>query len=93
MIITFKCRETKRIFERNHSLKLPLSIQRIALRKLLMLHAAVKLNDLRIPPGNHLEALQGNRKGQYSIRINQQWRVCFIWKEGYAEEVEIIDYH
>jgi len=93
MIITFKCRETKRIFERNHSSKLPLSIQRIALRKLLILHAAVELKDLKIPPGNHLEALQGDRKGQHSIRINRQWRICFIWKEGYAENVEITDYH
>lgn len=69
------------------------SFGRIARRKLLVLHRAVSLNDLRVPPGNRLEALRGNRKGQYSIRINDQWRICFVWSQGDAYEVEIVDYH
>lgn len=69
------------------------AIERGARRKLLYLHRARALEDLRVPPGNHLEALKGDRKGQHSIRINDQWRVCFIWKSGDAHEVEIVDYH
>jgi proteic killer suppression protein len=69
------------------------SIERVARRKLEMLEAAVELNDLRQPPGNRLEALRGNRKDQHSIRINERWRVCFKWKDGYAHDVEIVDYH
>jgi len=69
------------------------AFERIARRKLLVLHRAVSLEDLRVPPGNRLEALSGNRKGQYSIRINDQWRICFVWAKGDAYEVEIIDYH
>lgn len=69
------------------------SIERVARRKLLYLHQAIRLEDLRIPPGNRLEALKGERKGQYSIRINDQWRICFRWKEGDVFDVEIVDYH
>lgn len=93
MIKSFKSKETEKIFYRIQSRKLPLKIQNVALRKLIMIHAATSINDLRIPPSNHLEQLKGNRKGQYSIRINDQWRICFIWKENNAYEIEILDYH
>jgi toxin HigB-1 len=69
------------------------AIERVARRKLLYLHAARRLEDLRVPPGNHLEALRGNRSGQHSIRVNDQWRICFIWIDGEAHDVEIVDYH
>ena len=69
------------------------AFERIARRKLLLLHRAKSLDDLRLPPGNRLEALRGNRKGQYSIRINEQWRICFVWAQGDARDVEIVDYH
>ena len=68
-------------------------MQRVALRKLLILHAADSLDDLRVPPGNRLEALKGDRRGQHSIRVNQQWRICFVWRQGNAFQVEIVDYH
>lgn len=93
MIRSFRERETERVFNREGSKKIPFDIQRTALRKLLMLHAAKSLDDLKSPPGNRLEALKGDRKGQYSVRINGQWRVCFVWKDGHAENVEIADYH
>lgn len=93
MIKSFASKETEKIFGREFSKKLPQDTQRIAMRKLWMLHAAKDLQDLRVPPSNHLEALSGNRKGQYSIRINKQWRICFKWVKGDAEEVEIVDYH
>ncbi|MBM4396921.1 MAG: type II toxin-antitoxin system RelE/ParE family toxin [Deltaproteobacteria bacterium] len=93
MIRSFRCPETERIFRRERSGKLPLDIQKTALRKLLMIHAAVSLDDLRVPPNNQLEALERDREGQHSIRINRQWRVCFAWKDGAAEGVEIVDYH
>jgi len=93
MIKSFKCKETEAIFNRVFSKKLPHSIQRVAFRKLRMLHRAVTLNDLRVPPSNRLEALSGDQKGRYSIRINDQWRICFEWDEGEANNVEIIDYH
>ena len=93
MIKSFRDKETERIFKREVSRKLPTTIQRVALRKLLIIHAAVKLYDLRVPPGNQLEALSGDRKGQHSIRINKQWRTCFIWRNGDAYYVEISDYH
>lgn len=93
MIKSFKSKEAEKIFNREYSLKLPLDIQRTALRKLLMIHAALVINDLRIPPANHLEQLKGARRGQCSIRINNQWRICFIWQAGDAYEVEIEDYH
>jgi len=93
MIKSFKSREAEKIFNREYSLKLPSDIQRTALRKLLMIHASVTINDLRVPPANHLERLKGNRQGKYSIRINEQWRICFTWRQSDAYEVEIEDYH
>ncbi len=93
MIRSFKCKETEKIFNRQFSRKLPHNIQRIAIRKLWMLDGAAAIGDLRVPPGNRLEALKGNRKLQHSIRINDQWRICFRWKEGHAYDVEITDYH
>ena len=92
MIKGFRCKETENVFLRRHSTKLPVNIQRIALRKLLLLDAAEKIEDLRIPPGNRLEKLLGNRIGQHGIRINDQWRICFRWSEGDAYDVEIVDY-
>jgi proteic killer suppression protein len=93
VIKTFNCKETEKIFNRNFSKKFPQNIQRVALRKLRMLNRAEILNDLKVPPANRLEALRGNRKGQYSIRINDQWRICFKWKDGEVHNVEIVDYH
>ena len=93
MIKSFADAETEKIWKEVHSRRLPQSIQQRALNKLAMLSQAKDLNDLRIPPANRLEALSGNRKGQYSIRINQQWRICFRWEAGDAYNVEIIDYH
>ena len=93
MIRSFKCKETKKIFSRQRSRKLPHDIQQVALRKLRMLNRAVTLNDLRIPPANRLEKLEGDREGQHSIRINERWRICFEWQEGDVFNVEIVDYH
>lgn len=93
MIKSFKDPETAKVFDHRFSRKLPTGIQKTALRKLELLDAAESLNDLRVPPVNRLEALGGNRKGQHSIRINDQWRVCFVWKAGDAHEVKIVDYH
>ena len=93
MIVSFRDEESRRVFYREGSRRLPADIQRIALRKLVMLDAAVSLADLRIPPGNRLEALSGNRRRQHSIRVNRQWRVCFVWENGGAHQVEITDYH
>jgi proteic killer suppression protein len=93
MIKTFRSKETEKIYNREISKKLPIDIQRTALKKLWMLDAAPDINSLRIPPSNHLEALKGERKGQHSIRINKQWRICFVWNNGDAFDVEIVDYH
>jgi toxin HigB-1 len=93
MIKSFRDKETERIFNRQISNKLPQDIQRIARKKLLMLDAAAQLNDLRTPPGNRLEALKKDRNGQHSIRINDQWRICFKWIDGDAYDAEITDYH
>ena len=93
MIINFGDQETEKVFQRHFSRKLPENIQRIALRKLRMLNRSTTLEDLKMPPANRLERLSGNRKGQYSIRINDQWRICFKWRKGNAYNVEIIDYH
>ncbi|MFO7558476.1 MAG: type II toxin-antitoxin system RelE/ParE family toxin [Desulfobacterales bacterium] len=93
MIKSFRDKETEKIFNRYFSKKFPSDIQHQARRKLLMLDAAPEIIALRIPPGNRLEALKGDRKGQHSIRINEQWRICFKWKSGYAYDVEITDYH
>lgn len=92
MIKSFRGKETQRIWQGEVSRKLPQAMQSVARRKLRMLNNATDLADLRIPPANRLEALQGKRAGQYSIRINQQWRICFRWS-GDAEDVEIVDYH
>ena len=93
MIKTFKDRDTQGIWEGRVSRRLPNNIQAIARRKLRMLNNAKTLADLRIPPANRLEALKGKRKGQHSIRINNQWRICFVWSKGDANRVEIVDYH
>jgi proteic killer suppression protein len=93
MIQTFKCKETEKIFQRTFSKKLPQNIQSTAYKKLLMLDAAIDVDDLRIPPANRLEKLTGDRAGQYSIRINRQYRICFVWESGRAFDVEIVDCH
>ena len=93
MIRNFRDKEARKIWEGSISRKLPADIQVVARRKLRMLNNAQQLNDLRIPPANRLEALKGARKGQHSIRINDQWRICFRWREGNAHDVEIVDYH
>jgi proteic killer suppression protein len=93
VIKSFKNKETEKIYSREISLKLPRDIQQIALRKLRMISNAKNMNDLRIPPANRLEKLSGIREGQHSIRINDQWRICFIWRDRDAYDVEITDYH
>ena len=93
MIRSFADAETERVFRRLASRRLSAEVQRVAYRKLVVIDAAESLNDLRIPPGNRLEKLKGDREGQYSIRVNEQWRICFRWKEGDAYDVEIADYH
>lgn len=93
MIESWRCRETEKIWKGSISRKLPREIQEVARRKLRMLNNARTLEDLRIPPANRLEQLRGNRKGQWSIRINDQWRICFEWHDGQALNIEIVDYH
>ena len=93
MIRSFRDRDTQRLFDRQPVRKLGAELQRTALRKLRQLDAAVSLEDLRVPPGNRLEKLGRDRAGQHSIRINDQWRVCFRWVGGDAHDVEIVDYH
>jgi toxin HigB-1 len=93
MIKSFRSKETEKIWRGEISTKLPNDIQRKARMKLRILNNSISLNDLRIPPSNHLEPLKGDRKGQYSIRINNQWRICFEWNDGHVYDVEIIDYH
>ena len=93
MIWSFRDRETEKVFRREGTRKLPPDVQRMAQRKLAILDAAESLQDLRLPPGNRLEKLSGRREGQRSIRINDQWRVCFHWSDGDARDVEIVDYH
>jgi len=93
VIKSFKNRGTEKIYSREISKKLPTDIQQVALRKLRMINNAKNINDLRIPPANRLEKLSGNREGQYSTRINDQWRICFTWQDGDAHDVEITDYH
>ena len=93
MIRSFACKETERLFNDESSRRLPTQIQRVARRELLLLHQARSLTDLRVPYGNHLEALKDDRQGQHSIRVNDQWRICFRWSEGEAYDVEISDYH
>jgi toxin HigB-1 len=93
VIRSFKSKEAEKIFNRERSQKLPSDIQQVALRKLRMLNRAVTLQDLRVPPANRLEKLSGDRTGQYSIRVNDRWRICFEWIESDAQNVEIVDYH
>jgi proteic killer suppression protein len=92
MIRSFRCRDTEALFNDRGARRFR-NIERVARRKLLYLHCAIRLQDLRVPPGNRLEALKGDRKGQHSVRINDQWRICFRWKNGDALDVEIVDYH
>jgi proteic killer suppression protein len=92
VIKAFKSRDTRRLFEGERVPRFA-NIAKVAMRKLQMLHAAQRIDSLRIPPQNRLEALKGSRKGQWSIRINDQWRICFVWQDGAAWEVEIVDYH
>lgn len=93
MIKSFRGKETEKIWLGLRSKRLPQDIQQIARRKLRMISNARSLNDLRVPPANRLEALRGKRVGQHSIRINDQWRICFVWNEGDALNVEVVDYH
>lgn len=92
MICSFRCSDTEGLFN-SKAVKRFKNIERVARRKLLQIHAITRVEDLKVPPGNHFELLKGNRKGQYSIRINDQWRICFVWKNDGAYDVEIIDYH
>jgi len=92
VIKSFRSPETEELFHYHHSRRFR-AFQRVALRKLLQLHAATELGVLGSPPRNQLEALRGERKGQHSIRINEQWRICFVWRDGHAYNVEIVDYH
>lgn len=93
MIESFKSKETTKIWDRRFSKKFPPNIQGRARRKLIAIDISKSLNDLKVPPSNHLEALTDDHKGQYSIRVNDQWRICFVWKNGNAFNVEIVDYH
>jgi proteic killer suppression protein len=93
MISSFRDKEAERLWQSGTSRRLPSNLQRRAFKKLAILNAAVTLDNLKVPPGNQLEALRGNRAGQYSIRVNDQYRVCFVWRDGKAFEVEIVDYH
>lgn len=93
MIVNFNDADTKLLWETGKSLRIPANLRRVAVRKLAMLNAAVELSNLKVPPNNHLEALTKDRKGQHSIRVNDQYRVCFTWSEGNAHNVEIVDYH
>jgi len=93
MIKSFKCKETEKVWNENFSKKLPHDIQKRALQKLRMINIAEALDDLKVPPSNHLEALNGDRQGQHSIRINDQFRICFNWLDNHAFNLEIIDYH
>jgi len=93
MIKSFRDAETEKVFDRRFSRRLPSDIQSVALRKLRMIANAVDVGDLRSPPANRLETLSGDRAGQYSVRVNDQWRICFVWRDGDAHDVEICDYH
>ncbi len=93
MIRSFRDKETRKLFDRERSRAVPGALKRPALRKLLILDAAESLEDLRVPPGNRLEKLKGDRSGQHSIRINDRYRICFVWRDGAADAVEIVDYH
>jgi len=93
VIASFADKEAARIYSRERSRRLPAEIQEVALRKLRMLNNARNIEDLRVPPANRLEKLRGDRRGQHSIRVNQRWRICFVWRDGNAHNVQIVDYH
>ena len=93
MIRSFVSKDTERIWHERYIKGVDRTIQRATLRKLELIHAANVVEDLRVPPGNRLERLAGDRRGQYSIRVNAQWRICFVWSDGGAEDVELVDYH
>jgi proteic killer suppression protein len=93
MILSFGDRFTREFWETGRSRRIPGNLNRVALRKLAQIHIAKSLDDVRTPPRNHLEALRGDRQGQHSIRVNDQWRICFTWREGNDYEVEIVDFH
>lgn len=93
MIRSFASKESERLWGRTRSRSIDPRVQQVALRKLRMLASAATLDDLRVPPGNRLEALRGDRRGQHSIRVNDQWRICFVWRDGGADDVELVDYH
>jgi proteic killer suppression protein len=93
MIASFRDKETERLWQSGRSRRLPADLERRAFKKLAILNAAITLDNLKVPPGNQLEALRGSRGGQHSIRLNDQYRVCFVWRDGSAFEVEIVDYH
>ncbi|QTX04214.1 type II toxin-antitoxin system RelE/ParE family toxin [Agromyces archimandritae] len=93
MIRSFDDKDTERIWNEQYVKRVDRNVQRATLRKLEMIHAANDVEDLRIPPGNRLEQLTGNRRGQHCIRVNTQWRICFVWRNGGAEDVELVDYH
>jgi proteic killer suppression protein len=93
MIASFRSKETEELWQSGENRRLPVDLRRRAFKKLAILNAAVTLDNLRVPPGNQLEALHGDRAGQHSIRVNDQYRVCFVWRDGNAYDVEIVDYH
>lgn len=93
MIRSFGSKDTERIWHEQYVKRVDRAVQRATLRKLELIHAANDVEDLRVPPGNRLERLAGDRRGQYSIRVNAQWRLCFVWRKGGAEDVELVDYH
>ena len=93
MIRSFAGKDTERIWNEQYVKRIDRTVQRAALRKLEIINAAKDVDDLRIPPGNRLEQLSGDRRGQHSVRVNAQWRICFVWNDGGAEDVELVDYH
>lgn len=93
MIRSFGSKDTERIWHEQYVKRVDRTVQRAAMRKLELIHAAKDLDDLRIPPGNRLERLVGDRRGQHSIRVNAQWSICFVWRDGGADDVELVDYH
>ncbi len=93
MIASFRDKDTEQLWQTGRSRRIPANLKMRALKKLLLLHASVALDNLSVPPGNGLEALHGKRKGRHSIRINDQYRICFVWRDGNAHDVEIVDYH
>ncbi len=93
MIRSFGSKDAERIWHEQYAKRVDRAVQRVTLRKLELIHAAKDVDDLRVPPGNRLERLVGDRRGQHSIRVDAQWRLCFVWRDGGAEDVELVDYH